>query len=284
MKNIMWLASYPKSGNTWLRIFLTSYLLDKKVYINNLYGTPMTGARKLFEFYSNKDTYEISDDEIDNLRPEVWRRFSEDVGEDLILVKAHDCCHPNKNGELIFPFDVTKGVIHIVRNPLDVAVSYAFHNDVDMETITNVICNNNHAMASPRDAKQLRQIVMSWEQHAFSWQSQSLSIPILELRYEDMTLNPKETFTKVIDFCGLPLDEEKLERSINSSRMSRLVAQEERYGFKEKGEKTKKFFRKGVIGDWRNHLSEKQKNTIIKCSKEAMKLYGYLDDKDEPMF
>ena len=286
MKNIMWLASYPKSGNTWLRVFLTSYILDKRVYINKLYGTPATGSRKLFEFYSNQDSYGLSNDEIDKLRPEIWRRFSADIDEDLVLIKTHDCCHPNKDGNLIFPWDVTKGVIHIVRNPLDVVVSYAFHNGKKVSSMVPEISNINHAMCAENEleTKQLRQIIMSWEQHCFSWQSQKINVPMLELRYEDMTNTPEIVFEKIIKFCDLPFDKEKMIRSINSSSMHRMIAQEEKYGFKEKSEKSQKFFRKGVIGDWKNHLNSEEVKEIISNNKQAMKLYGYLDDEDKPIY
>ena len=125
MKNIVWLASYPKSGNTWMRIFLTAYMLDVRVSINKIFGRPSTGSRDLFEKFAEVDSRKLTDDEIDNIRPDMFRKFSDSETRDKpIFVKMHDCLHKNKNDEYIIPFDRTKAIIHMIRNPLDVAVSY----------------------------------------------------------------------------------------------------------------------------------------------------------------
>ena len=93
-----------------------------------------------------------------------------------------------------------------------------------------------------------------------------------------MKTDTLQTFKKAIDFIGLEKTELQIKQAIEKSDFAILSQQEKECGFKEKMIKSKSFFRKGEIGDWRNYLDEKMKNEIIKNHNTIMKQFGYLDD------
>jgi len=98
------------------------------------------------------------------------------------------------------------------------------------------------------------------------------------VRYEDMKQNTFDTFKKAVQFIGIEKSDQQIKTAIEKSDFKILAQQEQEKGFKEKMIKSKSFFRKGEIGDWRNYLDEKMKNEIINNHKTIMKKYGYLDD------
>ena len=134
-KNIVWLASYPKSGNTWFRIFLSNLFSDspQAANINNLNETTISSNRIIIDSYLGIHSSELTAEEIDKLRPQVFKRFSAEK-EETAYIKTHEAWTLNSKGIPIFPEEITKGVLYIIRNPLDIAISYSFHNN---ETIDN---------------------------------------------------------------------------------------------------------------------------------------------------
>jgi len=136
-ENIVWLVSYPKSGNTWFRVFLRNLFSDSNqpVNKNELYDTPISSKKKLIDRYLVIHSSELTNEEINNLRPEVYEKISEEL-EELSYYKTHDAWTLNSKGKSLFPKDITRGVIYIFRNPLDVAISFSFHNNT-------IIDNNN---------------------------------------------------------------------------------------------------------------------------------------------
>ena len=148
MGSILWLASYPKSGNTWLRALLTNYKqdVDTPADINKLRGGPIASSRDLFDEMIGFEASELTDSQIAQLRPVAYRRLAAELSEGSLL-KVHDAWTIGPTGEPLFPADVTAGVVYIVRNPLDVAVSAASHWGVDLARAVEHLCNPNMALA-----------------------------------------------------------------------------------------------------------------------------------------
>jgi len=124
-KKIIWLASYPKSGNTWFRAFLTNLFLDddKTFDINELQGGPIASDRNMFDEHTNLDSSELCYDEVDNLRPDVYREFASTLDE-VRFMKVHDAYTYLNDGRAMFPHDVSLGCVYIVRNPFDLGLSF----------------------------------------------------------------------------------------------------------------------------------------------------------------
>jgi len=285
-RNMIWLASYPKSGNTWFRVFLTNLLFesDMPANINDLAETSISSSRKIFDEYTGLSSADLTFEEVDRLRPDVYRLQSEESDE-LLFKKAHDrFVFVNKNQPL-FPPEITKGAIYFVRNPLDVLVSFAYHSARPVNKMIGVLNNPDYAFCDKEDKlqNQLRQKLGSWSVHVKSWTEQT-ELPVHVVRYEDMVNETYKTFEKAVQFIGLNKPEKKIKNALKSSDFSVLSEQESKGGFKEKMIKSKSFFRQGKIGDWRNHLSKSEMNKIIWQHQEIMSKFGYINENGEPVF
>jgi aryl sulfotransferase len=270
--SILWLASYPKSGNTWLRAVLANYQRDKEdpVDINSL-GSPIASRRREFDEITGVEASDLTIEEIDSLRPAVYRHLAAHA-RDPLPQKIHDAYWQ----ELI-PTDATRGAIYIIRNPLDVAVSYANHLGVSIDRAISWMGDETYTIAGGRShlPNQLRQRLLSWSSHALSWVDQS-AFPVHVMRYEDMSERPSETFARALDFAGLALDPARLERAIENSSFEKLQKQEEAHGFDERPSTTGVFFRQGKPGGWRNVLESSQVEQIVQDHTEVMRRFGYV--------
>lgn len=279
MKNIVWLVSYPKSGNTWFRMFLTNYLgkTSEPVPLEHIQSPSIASDAMGFEELTGLDPFELTPDEADFYRPDMFRALSAEAEEQgqILYKKAHDAYTLNANGEPLFPEEVSRQALCFVRNPLDVCVSYANHSAANIRKTIRFLLDEEARLAGARTG-QLRQKLMSWSSHIKSWREQT-AIPTKFIRYEDMQRQSAETFSSAIRFLDLPYDEERLLRAIEFSDFKLLQQMEQETGFNEKMQLCKNFFWKGKIGNYRDYLSEEQVRQIVEFNDETMKLFGYID-------
>jgi hypothetical protein len=278
LKNIVWLASYPKSGNTWFRAFLTALNLGEKDFldINHLYDSTIASSRELFDELAGVYSSDLSMDEIDQLRPKIYHQSALEA-DDLIYHKVHDAWTLTKNGEPLFALEITRAVIYIIRNPLDVAVSFSHHLGVSIDRTIEFMNNIDYSFCSRNDRLQLqfRQKLLSWSGHVKSWTEQS-RLPIMVIRYEDMKENPVNTFSKAFSFLGINTTPEKIAEAVNISSFENLKKQEEEKGFLEKSIRSNAFFRKGIAGAWKEVLSDEQAQKIMSHHGDVMRQFNYL--------
>ena len=248
-RNLVWLASYPKSGNTWFRVFISNLFGGKdndEADINTPYSKFIASNRNLFEGYFGIESSDLTNDEIDLMRPEFYRNLSLETGDsNKLYLKKHDAFTRNSNKEWIIPSDITFGAIYFIRNPLDVAVSYTYHHN---STLDKMIENMNNPKFTISESNidlsaQLRQILLTWSEHVLSWINSPIDICIL--RYEDMKLDSFNTFKKAVDFLKLDKTDEEITDAIRKSSFEALQKQELNKGFTEKPQNAKLFFRKG---------------------------------------
>ena len=133
-----------------------------------------------------------------------------------------------------------------------------------------------------RHTNQTRQWLLSWSMHVSSWINEK-NLNVLVLRYEDMKLKPYETFTRAVHFLQLDVTPSAINQAIDYAHIDALQQQEAVIGFKEKPAYVKQFFRKGIVGDWKQTLSEQQIQKISRDHQEVMKTFGYLDTEGMPM-
>jgi len=280
MKNIVWLVSYPKSGNTWFRIFLTNYQANTNVptSLDELQSTSVAGKALEFEEFIALDPFELTEDEVDFYRPELFKAISEmaDNCDKTIYRKVHDAYTLNTDWKPLFPAEVSKGIVYFIRNPMDVCVSFANHDAEEVEDIIKLLLNENAHLAGEK-TRQLRQKLLSWKNHVQSWKNQT-EIPVLFVRYEDMIQKPEETFGAIIRFLDLEFDILRLRRAITFSNFKLLQEMEQKNGFKERPQKCQHFFWKGKIGNYRDYLSKDQINRIVEYNYDTMKEFGYIDE------
>lgn len=279
--NIVWLASYPKSGNTWMRVFLTNYLhnADTPADINDLEFMGIATARELFDTYAGLESSDLTHDEIDAARPAVYRLLSQD-SPGLRFVKVHDAYTLLPDGSPVFPADVTTGAVYIIRNPLDVAVSRRAHFSETLEQTVAGMANPKARFAATQRAlrTQLRYTLGSWSKHVCSWLDSPLAFPVHVVRYEDMYQHPHDTFAQVLAFVGLPLDPVRLEKALRFSHFDTLQRQEAAHGFQERPQHMSRFFRTGKVGSWQEQLAAEHVAQIIADHGAVMRRFGYLTD------
>lgn len=286
MTGIVWLASYPKSGNTWFRVFLTNLLRDDDcpASINELESTPIASARGIFDEHTGIDGSDLTMEEIDRLRPEIYTHLAE-TAEDPLFMKIHDAYVTVDDGIPLIPARATKAAIYFIRNPLDVAVSFAHHSASNADKTISMMANREAAMckATDRLVNQLRQPLRSWRLHVLSWVDEA-PFPVCPIRYEDMVQRSPETFEKAVGFAGLAHTPEQIQKALEFSSFEMLKEQEEKNGFREKNPMSESFFRKGRIGSWREELSEAQARRIIDDQADVMRRFGYLDEHGEIVY
>jgi len=274
-KNIVWIASYPKSGNTWFRVLLSNALQNQAspININEIKISNIASNRTLFDSLTGVNASDLSTIEIESLRPLVYRKLSKSSDETLYL-KVHDAWTLNNKGFPLFPEDVTKSVIYIIRNPLDVAVSLAYHNSETIETALNKLNQSSYGLCIGRKrlSNQLPQKLLSWSEHVLSWVRHS-NLMMHVIRYEDMYLNPLNTFSAALEFLEIPISKNELNKYIAYSNMTEMKKQEELEGFTVKPINAKSFFRKGTVFDWKNYISEITAKSFLEKNKEVFEMF-----------
>jgi hypothetical protein len=279
MKRIVWIASYPKSGNTWIRAFLTALTRDRQVDVNNLVAH-IASSRDAFDEESGVEASDLLPDEIHRLRPEVYRAMARTAGEALPL-KVHDAFVPIDGFDAPFPSDCTLATIYVARNPLDVAVSLAVHLG---RSVDDAISKMAGPAAQMSDgywlSGQLSQILRTWSGHVESWLDQR-ELPVLLVRYEDLRRNPLEAFTAIARLGGWPADGETVSRAIEACRFERLQEQERCAGFHERPPGMERFFREGRAGGWRDALRPAQVERIVADHGRVMRRLGYTDERGD---
>lgn len=281
MGGILWLASYPKSGNTWVRAFLANLFANQPgpLDINELNRFAVSDQRVgEYETLTGRAYDAIEDEEVNRLRPQAQRMIAASRPE-TVLCKTHSKIAVLKGAPTVEP-GVTTGAVYVLRNPLDVAPSYADHFGIDLDTAITYLCDpNNHV---PRHDRLTFVYLGSWQDHASSW----LDAPGLRchfLRYEDLLAEPRRGFGSLVRFLGLPADPKRFERALRFSSFGVLRRLEEQSGFVERSPNAERFFRSGRAGAWREIYTPAQLDRLIEGCRDGMRRFGYLDDRDRPV-
>jgi aryl sulfotransferase len=287
----IWLASYPKSGNTWFRMLLANLSAKdgKPADINDL---PERGgiasARGPFDYSLLIDSGLLTPDEIDCLRPRVYEELAEGAFDDeydappdappVRFVKVHDAYTLTPKGEpLLAGRRGADGAIVIVRDPRDVAPSLANHNRTSIDEAIAFMNDGDAGFCTKtsRQHSQLRQKLFGWSGHIASWLGQA-DIPIHLIRYEDMLADTIGTFRRALDFAGRAASGDDIGRAIAFADFSEMRRQELDKGFRETPRRPGgQFFRRGETGAWRDELSIEQVARIEAAHAPMMQRLGY---------
>ena len=277
MPGILWLASYPKSGNTWLRAVLANLIADPKspLPINSLPDLFLGDSFLIhIEQLTGRKAEDIAPEEIPDLRRRVHEWFAKSRADNA-MVKTHNAVLQIDGKPLITP-SATAGALYVLRNPLDVAVSFAHHYQVSYDRAVESLCDEGYVL--PPSGGQLTQYLSSWSGHVRSW-TRAPGLPIHVMRYEDMAARPYQTFKALADFLGFPPDKARLKKAIKFSGFSELSRQEQKTKFVEsRPDGSTPFFRKGQVGGWQEALSAEQAERMIASQGEVMREHGYLDE------
>lgn len=282
LRRIVWIASYPKSGNTWVRILLANFLANSKapVPINEIHRhLPSMGSssRRDFELEIGASAAECTDEEADMLLPSLHRRHAAKAAKagKTLFCKVHDACRKTSAGDPLIPEEITLGTLYVLRHPLDVAVSYAFYCNLDFSESIAFLNDPRTVLAGLPDSQLLR-VLFDWSGHVRSWTD--TPFPVLVVRYEDLLADAPGQLGRMARFLRLEgaEDQGRLRRAAAFSSFARLREAEDREGFNEGWRGLKQpFFRCGESGAWRRHLSAEQVRSVLDAHAETMAAFGY---------
>lgn len=278
MGNIVWLASYPKSGNTWLRAFIHNLVEDpdQPMPLDSLSSYFESESKpRWYEPYLQQPLAETSFDEVIALRPQVHKNIAGSVTRGSVMTKTHNQ-FTHYNGVPLHNMEVTAAAIYIVRNPLDVVISAADHFGLSLDQAIEFM--RNPQTASANDEEGVGGFFGSWSEHVESWTKES-NPNFLILRFEDMLDKPNPSFGKIAKLLGLANDRKRIQKAIKFSSFGELKKQELKSGFTERSTTSKAFFRKGKKHQWIEQLSESQAAQIVDHHREQMQRFGYIPPK-----
>jgi hypothetical protein len=276
---IVWIASFPKSGNTWTRTFLHNLA---KLQSGERDPQSINEMNRFSSWEVNKNHYkellgfEPTEDhrkEIAAVRHKVQERLAED-GEGLVFIKTHHALVMDR-GYSTINFAVTSGAIYIVRNPLDVAISYAHHMSKPIDVAIDQMSMRD--IETKVTDKRVYEVYGSWSQHVWSW-TRKPHPAIYVMRYEDMLADPEKIFGGLVRHLLLDATPAQITEAVDRSSFDKLKIQEEKEGFRERPEAAERFFREGRADQWKDMLTPQQVDRIVKDHGEQMKRFGYLPE------
>lgn len=278
-RGIVWIASYPKSGNTWIRVFLHHLLRqadgrpleDRDIDELGRTSSSAAGRVDLYERHLGKIVTVADQRELAPVRPRVQAAMVEEAGR-VIFVKTNSFLGRVFDQPLINR-NVSAGGIYIVRNPLDVAISFAAHQNIPVDRAIKSLGATLNASHSTQ--YRASEIWGSWSENVGSWTTDSPPV-ILVMRYEDLLAGPRDRFGEIVSHLRLDVTDAQIDEAVALSSFDRLKAQEIAGGFAERAEGNKSFFREGRANQWREVLSPEQVERIVNDHGEQMSRFGYL--------
>jgi hypothetical protein len=213
---------------------------------------------------------EITKDEIAALRSKIHRLMTQSR-PDSVFIKTHNKLVEDR-GTAMHTMEHTAGAIYVIRNPLDVTISFSHHYGCTIdEAIKSMATPELQTENSDRFSYE---IYGSWSEHVRSW-TLNAHRGLHVVRYEDLLTAPQKSFSGVLNFLGLKVTQQRLDKAIELSSFRALQEQEKRQGFKEKTEVAEKFFREGKAGQWKTLLTQKQIDAVVAAHQEQMARFGY---------
>ena len=268
-----------------MRILLSNYLSDDTPADINSISIAGAFSRKTFDKYCALKSSSLDAAALERVQPEIYRALATE-SDGVLFLKVHDAWRKSDRDEPVFPADCTLGVIYIIRSVLDVAASAAHHWGKSIPDTVERLCREKFSLAASRKNLQfgLPQPLGSWSGHVGSWLDQS-GLPCLLVRYEDLKADTTSVLADVIRFCGFSPDERKLQAAVEQSRFEKLREKEASSGFKEHSPQAPgRFFRKGLVGSWREELTPDLVRQLIDTHGDTMRRFGYLDSRGNPVF
>ena len=282
---IIWIASYPKSGNTWVRSLLSTYLYTEDGSFNfNLLKKILKFPSKIYLKYFTKDFSDIKK------ISEYWISAQERINlfneNKSVLLKTHSALCTLENNSFTNKQN-TQAVIYIVRDPRNVITSISNHYSLSIEESYDFMIDNKKILTSDRWGGEdfgISEVLGSWSQHYKSWQNIKFA-PILNIKYENLIDDTKNSLITIINFLqkftDAKIDEKKILKTIKSCNFENLREMEIKQGFDESAyseqlEKKVNFFHLGKENNWEKLLRPEMEKKIRTTFNNEMKELNYI--------
>ena len=289
-----YLASYPKSGNTWCRVFITELRRlagldsaeataaaqqeEQELRLNRDLATgSIVSSRHWLDDQLGIDSSDLSWAELDKVRGQAGHQRAL-YAECLRYHKVHDAfISPDSAGLPVVPVQDCRGAVMVIRHPADVAVSLSHFFSWPLERCVAFLLDEQAGLcrSSKRGGQQVRQFIGTWANHVHSWLDQE-QIPVLLLRYEDLLVEPQTQFSRLAHFLELPSEPTLIaEAVLNTSFQTLRTKEEQEGGFYERPYGCERFFRSGRSGEGKEELTAEQLAQLEEAFAESLEQTGY---------
>ncbi len=277
----IWLASYPKSGNTLVRSLLASYFFTRDGICNFEIIKNILQFPEVKLFIKNGINYK---DEMETIRNYIKVQETINKKDSVQFLKTHSYLFNIENN----PFtnlENSLGVVYVVRDPRNVLISAANHNQISHEKTLEQIVHGS--VMGKNDGETTRVYTGNWASNYKSWKSFESASKYLLIKYEDLIFDKEKTFLKILDFIhklskkSFVLDNAKFKNVLNTTDFGNMQKMENETGFHEslvdnKTGKKAKFFYLGPKNDWKKLLNKVIQKKIEEAFKKEMTELGYL--------
>ena len=283
---IIWIASYPKSGNTWIRSLLGSYFFTKDGIFN-------FNVLKSIEQFTPHIPDSILDEKIhyQSKVSKSWIISQKKINEDnkIHFLKTHNAMCAINGNSFTDKFN-TLAAIYVVRDPRNVLTSISHHYEINQNESLEFLTNKRKIIYPIKPGSKNKSnendfnFLSDWSTHYNSWKNIGFC-PIKIIKYEDIILNDKKTFISILNFLSKfmksNINEEKLKNALQSTSFDKLSSLEKKIGFDESvysknTQKKIKFFNLGKKNKWKKMLDKNIAKNIEKTFSKEMNELGYL--------
>ena len=283
---IIWIASYPKSGNTWIRSLLGSYFFTKDGIFN-------FDVLKSIEQFTPHIPDSILDEKIhyQSKVSKSWIISQKKINEDnkIHFLKTHNAMCAINGNSFTDKFN-TLAAIYVVRDPRNVLTSISHHYEINQNESLEFLTNKRKIIYPIKPGSKNKSnendfnFLSDWSTHYNSWKNIGFC-PIKIIKYEDIILNDKKTFISILNFLSKfmksNINEEKLKNALQSTSFDKLSSLEKKIGFDESvysknTQKKIKFFNLGKKNKWKKMLDKNITKNIEKTFSKEMNELGYL--------
>ena len=286
---IIWLASYPKSGNTLLRSMISSYFFTKEgkfnfKILNNINQFPD------FKIFENCGVNTSNQMEIVKNYINVQKQINIKDKNLIRFIKTHSAFR-SINGYQFTDLNNSLGVIYIVRDPRSVAKSYANHNQMSLERASDRMLEYNATLGGLKnpinEADKVLTHMGSWSSNYESWKEFKKSSRYLLIKYEDLIRDKEKTFITILKFIHklvesqFSIDDDKLKNILKTTSFEYMQKLEKNFGFEEsvklkKDSEKNTFFKYGPKINTPESLPAEIKKKLEVSLKKEMEELGYL--------
>lgn len=270
---ICWVASYPKSGNTWIRLLLQAYTLGY-ANLETLGNGPTQG---LFEerYWGSAypgDLRTLSDmSKLHYLSAVLCNAVKLERGD--VWVKTHDS--RTMQGISLQPQSLTKASVYVVRDPRDVAPSYAAYKNCTIDEAIDHMSKEHYLTKRSSHGYQFAwEYLNTWSGHVKSWMGEKCHQNTMIVKYEELHEDAAyilETLADLFEAKGVV----SIEDAVGMCEFEKMKKQEQEHGFYESEHQSESFFRVGKVGGWKEVLNDQQVERIETAHGEVMELLDY---------